>query len=154
MNYGIFPDIVSTAKGLAGGLPLGATLFGKKTKDVLTPGSHGSTFGGNPVCCAGAINILERLDESLLEGVRERSEYIFSSLRGAPGIKDVTGLGLMIGIETERDAAEVIDACMEKGVLVIKAKNKVRLLPALNIPTEQLEQAIGVIKEVCADKEA
>ena len=154
MNYGIFPDIVSTAKGLAGGLPLGATLFGEKTKDVLTPGSHGSTFGGNPVCCAGAINILERLDENLLEGVRERSEYIFSSLRGAPGIKDVTGLGLMIGIETERDAAEVIDACMEKGVLVIKAKNKVRLLPALNIPTEQLEQAIGVIKEVCADKEA
>ena len=154
MNYGIFPDIVSTAKGLAGGLPLGATLFGEKTKDVLTPGSHGSTFGGNPVCCAGAINILERLDESLLEGVRERSEYIFSSLRGAPGIKDVTGLGLMIGIETERDAAEVIDACMEKGVLVIKAKNKVRLLPALNIPTEQLEQAIGIIKEVCADKEA
>lgn len=154
MNYGIQPDIVSTAKGLAGGLPLGATLFGKKTKDVLTPGSHGSTFGGNPVCCAGAINILERLDESLLEGVRERSEYIFSSLRGAPGIKDVTGLGLMIGIETERDAAEVIDACMEKGVLVIKAKNKVRLLPALNIPTEQLEQAIGIIKEVCADKEA
>lgn len=154
MNYGIFPDIVSTAKGLAGGLPLGATLFGEKTKNVLTPGSHGSTFGGNPVCCAGAINILERLDESLLEGVRERSEYIFSSLRGAPGIKDVTGLGLMIGIETERDAAEVIDACMEKGVLVIKAKNKVRLLPALNIPTEQLEQAIGVIKEVCADKEA
>ncbi len=154
MNYGIFPDIVSTAKGLAGGLPLGATLFGEKTKDVLTPGSHGSTFGGNPVCCAGAINILERLDENLLEGVRERSEYIFSSLRGAPGIKDVTGLGLMIGIETERDAAEVIDACMEKGVLVIKAKNKVRLLPALNIPTEQLEQAIGIIKEVCADKEA
>lgn len=150
MNYGIFPDIVSTAKGLAGGLPLGATLFSEKTKDVLTPGSHGSTFGGNPICCAGAINILSRLDEKTLAGVRKRSEYIFSELSGAPGIKEVTGLGLMIGIKTEKDASEVINACIKKGVLVIKAKDKVRLLPALNIPMELLEQAVGVIKEVCA----
>lgn len=154
MNYGIFPDIVSTAKGLAGGLPLGATLFSENTKDVLTPGSHGSTFGGNPICCAGAINILSRLDEKTLAGVRKRSEYIFSELSGAPGIKEVTGLGLMIGIKTEKDAFEVINACIKKGVLVIKAKDKVRLLPALNIPMELLEQAVGVIKEVCADKEA
>mgnify|MGYP002526203338 FL=1 len=154
MNYGIFPDIVSTAKGLAGGLPLGATLFSEKTKDVLTPGSHGSTFGGNPICCAGAINILSRLDEKTLAGVRKRSEYIFSELSGAPGIKEVSGLGLMIGIKTKRDASEVINACIKKGVLVIKAKDKVRLLPALNIPMELLEQAVGVIKEVCADKEA
>ena len=154
MNYGIFPDIVSTAKGLAGGLPLGATLFSEKTKDVLTPGSHGSTFGGNPICCAGAINILSRLDEKTLAGVRKRSKYIFSELSGAPGIKEVSGLGLMIGIKTERDASEVINACIKKGVLVIKAKDKVRLLPALNIPMELLEQAVGVIKEVCADKEA
>ena len=154
MNYGIFPDIVSTAKGLAGGLPLGATLFSEKTKDVLTPGSHGSTFGGNPICCAGAINILSRLDEKTLAGVRKRSEYIFSELSGAPGIKEVTGLGLMIGIKTEKDASEAINTCMKKGVLVIKAKDKVRLLPALNIPMELLEQAVGVIKEVCADKEA
>lgn len=153
MNYGIFPDIVSTAKGLAGGLPLGATLFSEKTKDVLTPGSHGSTFGGNPICCAGAINILSRLDEKTLAGVRERSKYIFSELSGAPGIKEVSGLGLMIGIKTEKDASEVINACIKKGVLVIKAKDKVRLLPALNIPMELLEQAVGVIKEVCADKE-
>lgn len=154
MNYGIFPDIVSTAKGLAGGLPLGATLFSEKTKDVLTPGSHGSTFGGNPICCAGAINILSRLDEKTLAGVRKRSKYIFSELSGAPGIKEVSGLGLMIGIKTEKDASEVINACMKKGVLVIKAKDKVRLLPALNVPMELLEQAVGVIKEVCADKEA
>lgn len=154
MNYGIFPDIVSTAKGLAGGLPLGATLFSEKTKDVLTPGSHGSTFGGNPICCAGAINILSRLNEKTLAGVRKRSKYIFSELSGAPGIKEVSGLGLMIGIKTERDASEVINACIKKGVLVIKAKDKVRLLPALNIPMELLEQAVGVIKEVCADKEA
>ena len=103
---------------------------------------------------AGTINILSRLDEKTLARVRERSEYIFSELSDTPGIKEVTGLGLMIGIKTERDASEVINTCMKKGVLVIKAKDKVRLLPALNIPMELLEQAVGVIKEVCADKEA
>lgn len=145
--------MLEVVQGEGGVMPLGATLFSEKTKDVLTPGSHGSTFGGNPICCAGAINILSRLDEKTLAGVRKRSEYIFSELSGAPGIKEVTGLGLMIGIKTEKDASEVINTCMKKGVLVIKAKDKVRLLPALNIPMELLEQAVGVIKEVCADKE-
>lgn len=151
MNYGIQPDIVSTAKGLAGGLPLGATMLGAKVGGVFTPGSHGSTFGGNPVCCAGAINILSRIDDSLLAGVRERSEYIINELSGAPGIESVTGLGLMLGVKTSKPAAEVISGCMAKGVLVIKAKDKVRLLPALNIPFEQLKQATAVIKEVCAE---
>lgn len=151
MNYGIQPDIVSTAKGLAGGLPLGATLLGAKVGGVFTPGSHGSTFGGNPVCCAGAISILSRIDDSLLAGVRERSEYIINELSGAPGIESVTGLGLMLGVKTSKPAAEVISGCMAKGVLVIKAKDKVRLLPALNIPFEQLKQATAVIKEVCAE---
>ena len=149
MAYGLHPDIVSTAKGLAGGLPLGATLLGEKLKDTLTPGSHGSTFGGNPVCCAGALSILSRLDEKALAGVRQRSEYIVKSLTGAKGIVSVTGLGLMLGIETEKDAGEILAACREKGVLVIKAKQKLRLLPALNIPMEQLEQAVEVIKECC-----
>lgn len=151
MNYGIQPDIVSTAKGLAGGLPLGATMLGAKVGGVFTPGSHGSTFGGNPVCCAGAISILSRIDDSLLAGVRERSEYIINELSGAPGIESVTGLGLMLGVKTSKPAAEVINGCMAKGVLVIKAKDKVRLLPALNIPFEQLKQATAVIKEVCAE---
>ncbi len=151
MNYGIQPDIVSTAKGLAGGLPLGATLLGEKVQDTLTPGSHGSTFGGNPVCCAGALNILSRLDEDALAGVRERSAMIFDALTGAKGVVSVSGLGLMIGIETEKDAGEVIRRCMERGVLVIKAKSKVRLLPALNIPVETLSKALDVIKEVCAE---
>lgn len=151
MNYGIQPDIVSTAKGLAGGLPLGATMLGAKVGGVFTPGSHGSTFGGNPVCCAGAISILSRIDDSLLAGVRERSEYIINELSGAPGIESVTGLGLMLGVKTSKPAAEVISGCMAKGVLVIKAKDKVRLLPALNIPFEQLKQATAVIKEVCAE---
>ena len=151
MNYGIQPDIVSTAKGLAGGLPLGATLLGEKVQDTLTPGSHGSTFGGNPVCCAGALNILSRLDEDTLAGVRERSALIFDTLNGAKGVVGVSGMGLMIGIKTEKDAGEVIRRCMERGVLVIKAKDKVRLLPALNIPMETLSKALSVIKEVCAE---
>lgn len=153
MNYGVIPDIVSTAKGLAGGLPLGATLLGEKVKDVLTAGSHGSTFGGNPVCCAGALSILSRLDEKTLAGVRERSEYIISELSDAKGIESVTGLGLMLGVKTKKDASTVIAECMKQGVLVIKAKDKVRLLPALNIPMDELKTAITTLKAVCAEEE-
>lgn len=149
MNYGIMPDIVSTAKGLGGGLPLGATLLGEKVKDVFTPGSHGSTFGGNPTVCAGALNVLERIDVNLLKEVKEKSEYIVKELSGAKGVKSISGMGLMLGIETEKDATAVIDACRENGVLVIKAKNKVRLLPALNIPKPLLEKAVTVIKKAC-----
>ncbi len=151
MNFGLTPDIVSTAKGLGGGLPLGATLLGEKVKDVLGAGSHGSTFGGNPVCCAGALNIINRIDDNLLKEVREKSAYIAAELNNAPGIKSVSGLGLMLGIETEADALDIIKKCMNKGVLVIKAKNKVRLLPALNIPWEDLKTAIGILKSVCAE---
>ena len=146
MEYGISPDIVSTAKGLGGGLPIGATMMFEKTADVLTAGTHGSTFGGNPVACAGAINIIERIDDDLLKEVKAKSEFIINELTGAEGIKSVSGIGLMLGIETERDAAEVVKSCMAKGVLPIKAKNKVRLLPALNIPMDALKKAIEVIK--------
>ena len=151
MHYGVQPDVVSTAKGLAGGLPLGATLIGEKAQDVLTPGSHGSTFGGNPVCCAGALSILTRLNEAVLRGVEMRSALIREELEGAPGVKGVTGLGLMLGIETEKPCGDVIAACREKGVLVISAKTKVRLLPALNIPMEQLAAAVKIIREACGE---
>lgn len=150
MNFGITPDIVSTAKGLAGGLPMGATLLGEKVKDVLGVSMHGSTFGGNPVCAAGALNIISRLDADMLAGVKERSAYIFNELSEAKGVKSVSGLGLMIGIETERPASEIIDECRENGVLVIKAKQKVRLLPALNIDMELLKKSIQILKEACA----
>ena len=149
MDYGIQPDIVSTAKGLGGGLPIGATLLGEKVKDVLGPGDHGSTYGGNPVCCAGALSILERLDEDFLAQVRQKSDYVFSQLEGSEGVESVTGKGLMIGIKTAKSNKEVVAACMEQGVLVLTAKDKVRLLPALNIPMDQLEKAIKVIKEAC-----
>ena len=150
MNFDITPDIVSTAKGLAGGLPLGATLLGDKVKDVLGAGMHGSTFGGNPICSAAALNVLSRIDDKLLGEVRAKSKYIFDQLSGSKGVISVSGLGLMIGVETERPAAEVIAECQDRGVLVIKAKQKVRLLPALNIEQEQLEKAIKIIKEACA----
>ena len=150
MSFGIKPDIVTTAKGLGGGLPIGATILADSVADILKPGMHGSTFGGNPVCCAGALSILERIDDALLAGVRAKSDYIFGALSGASGVKSISGLGLMIGIECEKDASEVISICREKGVLVIKAKNKVRLLPALNIEMEDLKKAIDILKEACA----
>ena len=118
-------------------------------KNVFTAGSHGSTFGGNPVCCAAALNIISRIDEALLAEVRQKSDYIIGEMSGAKGVKSVSGMGLMLGIETEKDANEVIDKCRENGVLVIKAKNKVRLLPALNIPWEQLRKAVGILKAAC-----
>ena len=125
------------------------TLLGEKVQDIFTPGSHGSTFGGNPAVCAGALSIINRIDSALLEGVKQKSDYIFSELKGAKGVKSVSGLGLMIGIETEKDAAEVINECIKNGVLVIKAKNKVRLLPALNIPDDLLKKAIKKLKKAC-----
>lgn len=146
-QFGITPDIVSTAKGLGGGLPIGACLLGEKVKDTLTPGSHGSTFGGNPVVCAGAYNIISRIDDELLANVKKQSEYIFTELSSAEGIKSVSGMGLMIGLETEKDAKEVVKKCREMGVLVLTAKQKVRLLPPLNIDDETLEKAVMIIKE-------
>lgn len=151
MQYGFTPDIVTTAKGLGGGLPIGATMLGERVKDIFTPGLNGSTFGGNPVACAGALNILSRIDDELLAGVRERSELIKKELEGASGVVEVTGLGLMLGVQTVKPAAEIVAKCREEGVLVLTAKTKVRLLPALNIPKEQLMRAISVLKAACAE---
>lgn len=149
MQFGVQPDIVSTAKGLAGGLPLGATLLSDKVKNVLSYGDHGSTFGGNPVCCSAALSVLSRINDELLAEVREKSKVIFDTLTGAPGVLSVTGMGLMIGISTVKPASEVVSACIEKGVLCLTAKDKVRLLPALNIPMDQLKAALQVILSVC-----
>ena len=153
MNYGVQPDIISTAKGIGGGLPLGAVIFGEKTQNTLGPGDHGSTFGGNPVCCAGALSILQRLDDAFLAEVREKSKLAFETLRGAEGVEAVTGLGLMIGIKTKKPAADVVRTCMENGVLCLTAKDKVRLLPALNIPVPVLKKALEIIKNACAEEE-
>lgn len=152
MNYGIKPDVVSTAKGIGGGLPLGATLMSEKVQSVLGFGDHGSTFGGNPVCCAGAVSIIERIDDKLLNEVKEKSNYIFDTLSNAKGIESVSGMGLMVGIKTVSPAGDIVKKCMEKGVLCLTAKDKVRLLPALNIPTDVLKKAIEIIKEICAEE--
>ncbi len=150
-KYGITPDVVTTAKGLGGGLPIGACLMFEKTKDTLKPSLHGSTFGGNPISCASAINILNRIDENLLKEVNEKSDYVFSTLNGAEGINSVSGLGLMIGIETTADVSVILQKCIENGILPIKAKNKLRLLPPLNIPMELLKKAVDIIKMVAKE---
>ena len=150
MNYGVQPDVFTTAKGLGGGLPIGACVIGEKAKDVLKSGDHGSTFGGNPVCAAGAVSIFERLDTELLEGVKSKSEYIVSQLQDADGVEAISGMGLMLGIKTKKDAKAILKECLERGVLVLTAKDKVRLVPALNIPMDELEKAIAVLKEVIA----
>ena len=150
MNFGITPDVVSTAKGLGGGLPLGATLLGEKVENIFAPGDHGSTFGGNPVSCAGAISLIQRRDDKLLAEVKEKSDYIFNTLQGCKGIESVSGMGLMIGVKTTRPASDIIKECMAEGVLYISAKTKVRMLPALNIPMDVLKEAIETLKTVCA----
>ena len=149
-GYGLSPDVVSTAKGLAGGLPLGATLLGEKVESVLGYGDHGSTFGGNPIAAAGAVSILSRLDEAFLCSVRRKSELLHSAFTGADGIEAISGRGLMLGLKTVRPAAEVVNRAMENGVLCLTAKDKVRLLPALNIPEDLLSEAAAIIKNAAA----
>lgn len=151
MNFDVQPDIVSTAKGLGGGLPIGACLLGEKVQNVLGFGDHGSTYGGNPVCCAGGVSIIGRLTDDFLAEVQKKSAYVFETLTGAPGIESVTGLGLMIGVKPVAPAAEVVKKCMERGVLCLTAKNKVRLLPALNVPMEDLQFAVETIRAVAAE---
>ncbi len=148
MHFGISPDIVSTAKGLGGGLPIGACMMNEKMETVLGFGDHGSTYGGNPVCCAGAVSVLERMDEAFLAQVAEKGNYIRTALLGQPGVEGISGMGLMVGIKTVAPAGDVVKACIEKGVLCLTAKDKVRLLPALNIPMADLEQAIQTLKDV------
>ena len=147
-QYGVAPDIVTTAKGLGGGLPIGATLLGAKTADTLTPSSHGSTFGGNPVCAAGAVSILDRIDDALLAGVRRKSAYIRETLGKHPAVEAVDGLGLMLGVKTTHDAKAVCARALEKGLLVLTAKDKVRLLPALNIPDALLAEGLDILQSI------
>lgn len=148
MEYGIQPDIFTTAKALGGGLPIGACVMGEKVENILTAGDHGSTFGGNPVCAAGAYNVISRLDDKFLADVKKKNEYIISELKDAKNVESISGIGLMLGIKTTKDAKEILKECLAKGVLVLTAKDRVRLLPALNIDDEKLKKAISVLKAV------
>ncbi len=147
-HFGIKPDVISTAKGLGGGLPIGACLLGEKCVDTLKPGDHGSTFGGNPVACAGALSIVNRIDDALMQEVTKKGEFIRNKLAGAKGIKSIAGMGLMLGIEVDGDAKQIVSECIKKGVILLTAKQKVRLLPPLNITYEQLDKALDIFKEV------
>ena len=148
MQFGLTPDIVSTAKGLAGGLPMGATMFGERVENVLPAGTHGSTFGGNPVCANAAISVVSRIDDKLMDTVKANSKYLVEKLLKIKGVKSVSGLGYMLGIEIDGDAKAVASKCIENGLLVLTAKTKIRLLPALNITREEIDNALEIFEKV------
>lgn len=150
-NYGLSPDIVTIAKGLGGGLPIGATLFFGEVSNTFEIGDHGSTFGGNACACAGAETIISRIDEELLSEVNRKSKLVFSALSNSRGVRSVHGKGLMIGIDTEPPSERVAALCADRGVLVTTANGCLRLLPALNIPESLLMRGIGIIKSVLAE---
>lgn len=146
-QYDITPDIVSTAKGLAGGLPMGATMVGEKCEFTMSAGTHGSTFGGNPVCSAGAIEVLSRITPEFLDEVVEKGKIIRERLSALPAVKGITGLGLMLGVLVD-NAGEIKNKCLEEGLIVLTAKDKIRLLPALNISEEELNKGLNILEKV------
>ncbi|MBQ9162274.1 MAG: aspartate aminotransferase family protein [Clostridia bacterium] len=150
MNFGIIPDIVTTAKGLGGGLPIGACMMGEKVENTMTAGKHGSTFGGNPIAAAGAVTVIDRLDDEFLATVREKSAYLKEKLSKINGIHSVSGMGLMLGLEVD-DAKAVLKKCLERGLLVLTAKTKLRLLPPLNITYEQIDEAVAIIADALSE---
>ena len=143
-QFGITPDIVSTAKGLGGGLPIGACLMGEAVENTLSAGSHGSTFGGNPICSAGAYTIISRLDDAYLSDIKARAKYLWDKLSTLDNIKSISGLGFMIGLEVD-DNKKFIADCEAAGLLVLSAKSKVRLLPPLNVSYETIDKAISIL---------
>lgn len=146
--FGIRPDIVTFAKGIGGGLPMGGVLFGEKTCDVLEPGNHGTTYGGNPVVCAGAVEVLNRIDEEFLKDVREKSAYLKAKLLEIPGVSGVSGLGLMMGVSLEKKpAADFVKDALSMGLMTLTAKEKVRLLPPLTITYEEMDEGIEIFKK-------
>lgn len=148
MNFGLTPDIVSTAKGLAGGLPMGATLLGERVQDTLGRGMHGSTFGANPVCAAAAVSNMERLTGEFLAEVSEKGEYIKSALEKINGVKSVSGKGLMLGAEIEKNAAETAAECVVCGLLILTAKTRLRIVPPLNITYDEINRGLEILKGV------
>lgn len=146
--YGLNPDIVTTAKGLGGGLPIGACLMFDKCEKTLSAGDHGSTFGGNPVACAGAVSIIERIDKNLLLEVQGKGAYLKENLSKIKNVESVSGMGLMLGIKTTKPAREIAEKCLEKGLIVLTAHDKVRLLPPLNIRKNEIDEALKILNEV------
>lgn len=150
MEYGVTPNIVTTAKGLAGGLPFAAVLFDEKTQNVLSYGQHGTTFGGNPVCASAAVSVLKRIDDKLLNHVRECRKIIEDRLKDVEEVKSISGKGLMVGIELKDGlkAVDIASKCMEEGLIPLTAKTKIRLLPPLNITFEELNKGLDILIHV------
>jgi acetylornithine/N-succinyldiaminopimelate aminotransferase len=151
-HYDIKPDLVTVAKGLGGGLTIGAILFGDKTMAVLGRGDHGSTFGGNPVVCAGAAYVLSRINGEFLAEVRANGEYLMSKLSTMKGVSGVSGIGLMVGVSLETGtASDIVKKCMKHGLLVLTAKDKIRMLPPLIISREEIDEGLAIFARVLAD---
>ena len=150
MEYGVTPNIVTTAKGLAGGLPFAAILFDEKTENVLSYGQHGTTFGGNPVCASAALSVLKRIDDKLLNHVRECRKIIEDRLKDVEEILSISGKGLMVGLELKDGlkAVDIASKCMEEGLIPLTAKTKIRLLPPLNITFEELNKGLDILIHV------
>lgn len=151
MNFDIKPDVVSTAKGLGGGLPIAAALLSEKVENIFAPGDNGTTFGSNPVSCAGACYIVDKLTDEFLADVARKGEMLKEKFLSCPDIESVTGCGLMIGLKTKKSAAEVVKQCIADGVLCLTAKDRVRLLPPLNTPDGLLLKAADIIINACKE---
>lgn len=149
-NYGIQPDVITSAKGLGGGVPIGACVCSKKLSDVMSAGTHGTTFGGNPIACAAAIEVLSRVtSNSFLEEVNKKGNYIRAKLSEMGNVREVRGMGMMIGIVTEKDNAKLVAAeCVDNGLLILTAKNLIRLLPPLTITYEEIDKGLSILKKV------
>lgn len=148
-NYDIKPDLVTMAKGLGGGLPIGVCMCGEKLKDVMSPSTHGTTFGANPVVCAGANYVIDTVaNKDFLSAVNKKGEHLDSRLRAIDGVKNVRRMGLMVGIELENaDAHQIAAKCVENGLLIITAKDLLRMLPPLVITVDELDEAVDILEK-------
>ena len=151
--FDVVPDITTLAKGLGGGLPVGAVLVNEKTQSVMGYSHHGTTFGGNPIVCAGVNVVLDKVaNDDFLADVRAKGDFIKNSLKDCKKVEEVTGLGMMVGIKVKDiTAGEVVAKCMQQGVLALTAKDRVRLLPPLNIDKDLLAKAIEILKQILND---
>lgn len=145
-NYEVLPDLMTVAKGIGGGLPIGLCMCGEKLKDVMSPSTHGTTFGANPVVCAGANYVLDRVTtDGFLDEVEQKGAYLEEKLLSLDGVKSVRRMGLMVGIEIEGNAHDIAVKCVENGLIIITAKDLLRMLPPLVITKDEIDEAVQIL---------
>ena len=149
-HYGKHPNVTTLAKGLAGGVPIGACLADEKCCDVLTKGTHGSTFGGNPIACAGGLTVLNKVtSDGFLDKASQKANYFREKLSEIPEVEGIDGIGLMIGVRLKtKTAADVCKSCLDNGLMILTAKEKLRFLPPLNITYDEIDEGIEILKNV------